>query len=86
MAIFSNRTSETVSCYLWYNFRPQLLLLLSMPWSKELVDMRYLNLINLASQLKASRGLTIVVAFLRGNPLVIEDRKKAEEVCFLLYD
>uniref|UniRef100_A0A0R3S2I3 Solute carrier family 12 member 6 n=1 Tax=Elaeophora elaphi TaxID=1147741 RepID=A0A0R3S2I3_9BILA len=62
------------------NFRPQLLLLLSMPWSKELVDMRYLNLINLASQLKASRGLTIVVAFIRGNPLIIDDRKKAEEV------
>ncbi|VDN06525.1 unnamed protein product [Thelazia callipaeda] len=62
------------------NFRPQLLLLLSMPWSKELVDMRYLNLINLASQLKASRGLTIVVAFIRGNPLVSDDRKRAEEV------
>uniref|UniRef100_A0A915PLX0 Uncharacterized protein n=1 Tax=Setaria digitata TaxID=48799 RepID=A0A915PLX0_9BILA len=62
------------------SFLPQLLLLLSMPWSKELVDMRYLNLINLASQLKASRGLTIVVAFIRGNPLVIDDRKKAEEV------
>ncbi|VDN49698.1 unnamed protein product [Gongylonema pulchrum] len=62
------------------NFRPQLLLLLSMPWSKELVDMRYLNLINLASQLKASRGLTIVVAFIRGDPLAIDDRKKAEEV------
>ncbi|VDK61879.1 unnamed protein product [Onchocerca ochengi] len=62
------------------NFRPQLLLLLSMPWSKELVDMRYLNLINFASQLKASRGLTIVVAFIRGNPLLIDDRRKAEEV------
>ncbi|MCP9265769.1 putative Na-K-Cl cotransporter [Dirofilaria immitis] len=62
------------------NFRPQLLLLLSMPWSKELVDMRYLNLINLASQLKASRGLTIVVAFIRGNPLIIDERRKAEEV------
>lgn len=46
--------------------------------------MRYLNLINLASQLKASRGLTIVVAFIRGNPLAIDDRKKAEEVRSLL--
>lgn len=62
------------------NFRPQLLLLLSMPWSKEIVDIRYLNLIHLASQLKASRGLTIVVAFIRGNPLSVEDRKKAEQV------
>ncbi|VDM39167.1 unnamed protein product [Toxocara canis] len=62
------------------NFRPQLLLLLSMPWSKETVDVRYLNLINLASQLKAGRGLCIVVAFIRGNPLSIEDRQRAEEV------
>uniref|UniRef100_F1KT03 Sodium/chloride cotransporter 3 n=1 Tax=Ascaris suum TaxID=6253 RepID=F1KT03_ASCSU len=62
------------------NFRPQLLLLLSMPWSKETVDVRYINLINLASQLKAGRGLCIVVAFIRGNPLSIEDRKKAEQV------
>uniref|UniRef100_A0A9J2P2V1 Amino acid permease/ SLC12A domain-containing protein n=1 Tax=Ascaris lumbricoides TaxID=6252 RepID=A0A9J2P2V1_ASCLU len=67
------------------NFRqqPQLLLLLSMPWSKETVDVRYINLINLASQLKAGRGLCIVVAFIRGNPLSIEDRKKAEQISLI---
>ncbi|VDK42737.1 unnamed protein product [Anisakis simplex] len=62
------------------NFRPQLLLLLSMPWSKETLDLRYINLIHLASQLKAGRGLCIVVAFIRGDPMSVEDRKKAEEV------
>uniref|UniRef100_A0A183URV3 K+/Cl-Cotransporter n=1 Tax=Toxocara canis TaxID=6265 RepID=A0A183URV3_TOXCA len=62
------------------NFRPQLLLLFSMPWSRDLVDLRYLKLLHFASQLKAGRGLTIAVAFIRGNPLSIEDRTKAEEV------
>ncbi|VDK47476.1 unnamed protein product [Anisakis simplex] len=62
------------------NFRPQLLLLFSMPWSKETIDLRYLKLLNFASQLKAGRGLSIAVAFIRGNPLSIEDRGKAEQV------
>ena len=47
------------------NWRPQLLLLLSMQWSKEIIDVRYLNLLNLASQLKAGKGLTVVTAFLK---------------------
>ncbi|KAK0399743.1 hypothetical protein QR680_003192 [Steinernema hermaphroditum] len=62
------------------NWRPQVLLIHSMPWSKETVDLRYLNLLNLSAQLKAGRGLSIVVSFLRGNPTSHEDREKAEEV------
>uniref|UniRef100_A0A0N5AF91 Solute carrier family 12 member 6 n=1 Tax=Syphacia muris TaxID=451379 RepID=A0A0N5AF91_9BILA len=62
------------------NFRPQLLLLLSMPWSKEVVDVRYINLLHFASQLKAGRGLSIVVSLIRGDPSSVEDRKKAEQV------
>uniref|UniRef100_A0A914BUW3 Solute carrier family 12 member 6 n=1 Tax=Acrobeloides nanus TaxID=290746 RepID=A0A914BUW3_9BILA len=62
------------------NWRPQILVLHSMPWSRELVDIRYLNLINMASQLKAGRGLTMVVSFIRGDPNSTEDRKKSEEI------
>ncbi|TKR58850.1 hypothetical protein L596_030240 [Steinernema carpocapsae] len=62
------------------NWRPQVLLMHSMLWSKESVDVRYLNLMNLASQLKAGRGLSIIVSFLRGDPSSIDDRKNAEEV------
>ncbi|RCN53325.1 amino acid permease [Ancylostoma caninum] len=62
------------------NWRPQLLLILSMPWSKELVDVRYLNLLNLASQLKAGKGLTIVTSFIRGNVTSPDDRKRAEQI------
>ncbi|KIH43161.1 hypothetical protein ANCDUO_26839 [Ancylostoma duodenale] len=71
------------------NWRPQLLLILSMPWSKELVDVRYLNLLNLASQLKAGKGLTIVTSFIRGSVTSPDDRKRAEQVqivhCVLYY-
>lgn len=56
-----------------------------MPWSRELVDIRYLNLINMASQLKAGRGLTMVVSFIRGDPNSAEDRKKSEEVDIFTY-
>ncbi|VDN55893.1 unnamed protein product [Dracunculus medinensis] len=62
------------------NFRPQILLLLSIPWSKDLVDVRYQRLLNLSSQLKASRGLTVVVALIRGNPLSVLDQKNADEI------
>ncbi|ETN80639.1 hypothetical protein NECAME_09062 [Necator americanus] len=62
------------------NWRPQLLLILSIPWSKELVDVRYLNLLNLASQLKAGKGLTIVTAFIRGSVTSPDDRKRAEQI------
>ncbi|CAI4224503.1 unnamed protein product [Auanema sp. JU1783] len=62
------------------NWRPQLLLILSMPWAKELVDVRYLNLLNLASQLKAGKGLSVVTSFIRGNPTSADDRKRAEQI------
>ncbi|KAI1708469.1 amino acid permease domain-containing protein [Ditylenchus destructor] len=62
------------------NWRPQLLILHSMPWSKELVDIRYLNLINFAAQLKAGKGLTMVVSFIRGDPGLEEDLKTAHQV------
>uniref|UniRef100_A0A915LXG2 Uncharacterized protein n=1 Tax=Meloidogyne javanica TaxID=6303 RepID=A0A915LXG2_MELJA len=62
------------------NWRPQLLILHSMPWSKELVDVRYLNLLNFAAQMKAGKGLTMVVSFLRGNPSNEEDMKAAQQV------
>ncbi|KAK0405275.1 hypothetical protein QR680_017894 [Steinernema hermaphroditum] len=62
------------------NWRPQVLLMHSMPWSKETVDVRYLNLMNLASQLKAGKGLSIIVSFLRGDPSSIDDHKNAEEI------
>ncbi|RCN26662.1 hypothetical protein ANCCAN_27612 [Ancylostoma caninum] len=51
-----------------------------MPWSKELVDVRYLNLLNLASQLTAGKGLTIVTSFIRGNVTSPDDRKRAEQI------
>ncbi|VDM58947.1 unnamed protein product [Angiostrongylus costaricensis] len=62
------------------NWRPQLLLILSMPWSKELLDVRYLNLLNLASQLKAGRGLTVVTSFIRGSVTSLDDRKRAQQI------
>lgn len=51
-----------------------------MPWSKEIVDVRYLNLLHFASQLKAGRGLSIVVSLIRGDPSSSEERKKVEQV------
>ncbi|KAL3100303.1 hypothetical protein niasHT_027708 [Heterodera trifolii] len=60
------------------NWRPQLLILQSMPGSKELFDLRYLNLLNFASQLKAGKGLTIVVSLLRENPSNENDVKSAK--------
>lgn len=38
----------------------------------------------MASQLKAGRGLTMVVSFIRGDPNSAEDRKKSEEVDIFL--
>jgi hypothetical protein len=37
-------------------------------------------MLHLASQLKAGKGLSIVVSFLRGNPVSVDDRKNAEQV------
>lgn len=52
---------------------------MNIPWSKDIVDLRYINMLNLASQLKAGKGLSIVVSFLRGNPVSLDDRKNAEQ-------
>ncbi|CAD5219732.1 unnamed protein product [Bursaphelenchus okinawaensis] len=62
------------------NWRPQLLLLHSMPWSKEMLDVRYLNLLNLAAQMKAGKGLTMVVSFVRGDSSTQSDVERAQEI------
>jgi potassium/chloride transporter 4/5/6 len=49
------------------SWRPQLLLLHSMPWTADQLDLRFANLCHLASQLKAGKGLTLVVSFVRGD-------------------
>lgn len=53
---------------------------MSMPWSKELIDMRYKNLVFFSSQLKAGKGLSVVSAFIKGDPVAPGDRKRADEV------
>ncbi|KAL3108614.1 hypothetical protein niasHT_015536 [Heterodera trifolii] len=60
------------------NWRPQLLILQAMPWSKEMTDVRYLKLMYFASQLKEGKGLTMVVSLLRGNPSNENDVKSAQ--------
>ncbi|CAJ0578861.1 unnamed protein product, partial [Mesorhabditis spiculigera] len=40
----------------------------------------YMNLLNLASQLKAGRGLSIVASFIRGNPFSVDDSKRTNEI------
>uniref|UniRef100_A0A183H2C5 Solute carrier family 12 member 6 n=1 Tax=Onchocerca flexuosa TaxID=387005 RepID=A0A183H2C5_9BILA len=62
------------------NWRPQLLVLVYDTWSKDVTDKRYVNLINLAGQLKAGRGLAIVVALIKGSICSRDDQQKAEEV------
>uniref|UniRef100_A0A914GWH9 Uncharacterized protein n=1 Tax=Globodera rostochiensis TaxID=31243 RepID=A0A914GWH9_GLORO len=65
------------------NWRPQLLILVDGKYSKEMIDLRSLNLLNLAGQLKAGKGLAITVAFLRCSSTrsnVLENRKKADEI------
>ncbi|PAV74313.1 hypothetical protein WR25_23562 [Diploscapter pachys] len=62
------------------NFRPQLLLLLSTEWRKDLIDVSYINLLHLASQLKASKGLTLVTSFLNGDPTDDSARAAAAKV------
>uniref|UniRef100_A0A0R3RIZ0 AA_permease domain-containing protein n=1 Tax=Elaeophora elaphi TaxID=1147741 RepID=A0A0R3RIZ0_9BILA len=62
------------------NWRPQLLVLMYDTWSKGIIDKRNINLINLAGQLKAGRGLAIVVALIKGSVWNCDDRQKAEEV------
>ncbi|CAK5112750.1 unnamed protein product [Meloidogyne enterolobii] len=65
------------------NWRPQLLILVDGKYSKEMIDLRSLNLLNLAGQLKAGKGLAITVAFVRcpaTRGMHAENRKKAEEI------
>ncbi|EFO27972.2 hypothetical protein LOAG_00512 [Loa loa] len=62
------------------DFRPQLLLLFALKWQDDQTDLRYKRLLHLASQLKASQGLCVVVAFLCGNPFDENDRNSANEI------
>ncbi|VDM20977.1 unnamed protein product [Wuchereria bancrofti] len=63
------------------NWRPQLLVLVyDSFWSNSIMDKRNVNLINLAGQLKAGRGLAIVVALIKGSNWNCGDQQKAEEV------
>ncbi|KAI6200629.1 Amino acid permease/ SLC12A domain-containing protein [Aphelenchoides besseyi] len=62
------------------NWRPQLLLLHSMPWSEDQMDLRFNNLCHLASQLKAGKGLTLVVSFVRGDSCLQKDCDNATKI------
>ncbi|VDK88309.1 unnamed protein product [Onchocerca ochengi] len=62
------------------DFRPQLLLLFALKWEDDQTDLRYKRLLHLASQLKASQGLCVVVACLCGNPFDENDQNKANEI------
>uniref|UniRef100_A0A0N5AVM1 Amino acid permease n=1 Tax=Syphacia muris TaxID=451379 RepID=A0A0N5AVM1_9BILA len=62
------------------NFRPQLLLLFSLINVEDMDDVRHARLIQLASQLKAGRGLSIIVSFIRGDPLNVRLRADANLV------
>uniref|UniRef100_A0A914WPA5 Solute carrier family 12 member 6 n=1 Tax=Plectus sambesii TaxID=2011161 RepID=A0A914WPA5_9BILA len=62
------------------NWRPQLLILMKEHTTEELHQRKHMNMFNLASQLKAGRGLSIVVSFFEGDPTKANDRTHAEEV------
>uniref|UniRef100_A0A0N4ZHH9 Amino acid permease n=1 Tax=Parastrongyloides trichosuri TaxID=131310 RepID=A0A0N4ZHH9_PARTI len=62
------------------NWRPQLLIMVNGHMSKDIIDMRSLSLLRLASQLKAGRGLAMVVALINGDPGKKEDKKKANDI------
>ncbi|KAK6732608.1 hypothetical protein RB195_016771 [Necator americanus] len=62
------------------NWRPQLLICLSTRWSKELIDLRAMSMLNLGAQLKAGRGLAIACAFLKGSTDNAKDKIHAQEV------
>lgn len=61
-------------------FRPQILILVDEKYSKEMIDLRSLNLLNLAGQMKAGRGLAITVAFVKCSLTNLPGRKKAEDI------
>lgn len=54
-------------------------------YSKEMIDLRSLNLLNLAGQLKAGRGLAITVAFVKGASTHIVEKKKAEDIKVIIF-
>lgn len=62
------------------NWRPQLMILVDGKYSKEVIDMRSVNLLYLASQMKAGKGLAFTVAFVNSNGVHGEDKKKAEAI------
>uniref|UniRef100_A0AC35U6R0 Amino acid permease n=1 Tax=Rhabditophanes sp. KR3021 TaxID=114890 RepID=A0AC35U6R0_9BILA len=62
------------------NWRPQLLIMVNGNISREIIDMRCLSLLHLASQLKAGRGLAMAVALVNGDPGKKEDKKRANDV------
>ncbi|ETN78295.1 amino acid permease [Necator americanus] len=62
------------------NWRPQLLICLSTRWSKELIDLRAMSMLNLGAQLKAGRGLAIACAFLKGSTDNAKDKIHAQEM------
>ncbi|EYC41706.1 hypothetical protein Y032_0559g3451 [Ancylostoma ceylanicum] len=62
------------------NWRPQLLICLSTTWSKELIDLRAMSMLNLGAQLKAGRGLAIACAFLKASSDNAKDKQHAQEV------
>ncbi|KRZ03365.1 Solute carrier family 12 member 5, partial [Trichinella zimbabwensis] len=59
------------------NWRPQLLVLLKMDEKRKNVNAKMLQL---AGQLKAGQGLTIVASIVEGDPGHVEDRKMAEAI------
>ncbi|TMS35862.1 hypothetical protein L596_003163 [Steinernema carpocapsae] len=62
------------------NWRPQLLIIIDGNWSREIIDMRCISMLNLAGQLKAGRGLAIVVGLVKGDSVSSKDRKNAENI------
>ncbi|VDM58628.1 unnamed protein product [Angiostrongylus costaricensis] len=62
------------------NWRPQLLICLLTHWSKELIDLRAMSMLNLAAQLKAGQGLAIACAFLKESSDVAKDKLHAQDV------
>ncbi|KHJ90197.1 amino acid permease [Oesophagostomum dentatum] len=62
------------------NWRPQLLICLSTTWSKEMLDLRAMSMLNLGAQLKAGQGLTIACAFLKGSVDNAKDKQHAQDV------
>uniref|UniRef100_A0A7E4W960 Amino acid permease n=2 Tax=Panagrellus redivivus TaxID=6233 RepID=A0A7E4W960_PANRE len=61
------------------NWRPQLMILVDGKYSKETIDLRSVNLLNLAGQMKAGRGLAIAVGFVRSDNLH-GLKKRGEEI------